>query len=158
MALRSDINGTSAPTAELNGATSAARPRVNGRSTSNSVPASDDDEQRPLSAPNRRNGSMSLETKDDIEHHQQTRPVKPLLLRSKSDYAHRPMDEPEPIEDNIPEWGARHGFEDHYQSEDIISQLANVSCTSYLSLCAGRSVRVYPSFCIMLDRCRTKQP
>ena len=28
-------------------------------------------------------------------------------------------------DEEIPEWGARHGFEDHYQS-DIVSQLANV--------------------------------
>lgn len=127
MALRSDVNGTSAPTNESNGVASTARPRANGRSTSNDAIRSDEDDQRPLSAPGRRNGSIALETRDDIEHHQQTRPAKPLLLRSKSDYAPRPMDEPEPIEDDIPEWGARHGFEDHYQSEDIISQLANVS-------------------------------
>ncbi|GKU00067.1 transcription factor [Fusarium langsethiae] len=125
MALRSDINGTSAPTAESNGVVSATRPRPNGRSTSNDATRSDEDGQRPLSAPGRRNGSIALETRDDIEHHQQARPAKPLLLRSKSDYAPRPMDEPEPIEEDIPDWGARHGFEDHYQSEDIISQLAN---------------------------------
>jgi hypothetical protein len=57
-------------------------------------------------------------------------PVKPLLLRSKSEYGLR-HDEPNNAElsDEEPqvEWGARHGFEDHYQSEDIISQLANVS-------------------------------
>jgi regulator-associated protein of mTOR len=131
MALRSDVNGTSTPTAESNGAALVVRPRPNGRSTSNDAIRSDEDNQRPLSAPNRRNGSIALETRDDIEHHQQTRPVKPLLLRSKSDYAPRPIDEPDPVEDDIPDWGARHGFEDHYQSEDIISQLANVSWTLF---------------------------
>jgi regulator-associated protein of mTOR len=137
MALRSDVNGTTAPTAEPNGAASAARPRMNGRSTSNDATRSDDDDQRPLSAPNRRNGSIALETRDDIEHHQKTRPSKPILLRSKSDYAPRPMEDPEPTEDDIPEWGARHGFEDHYQSEDIISQLANVSFPSQSCQFAG---------------------
>ncbi|ERS99991.1 hypothetical protein HMPREF1624_03361 [Sporothrix schenckii ATCC 58251] len=56
-------------------------------------------------------------------------PAKPPLMRSKSDYAR-----PAPIEDStetlhnsgeLSRWGARHGFEDHYQSEDIISQLAS---------------------------------
>jgi hypothetical protein len=36
-------------------------------------------------------------------------------------------DESNHTDDEHYEWGARHGFEDHYQSEDIISQLANVS-------------------------------
>jgi hypothetical protein len=36
--------------------------------------------------------------------------------------------------------GARHGFEDHYLSEDIIAQLANVSNSSLLIFPAwGRS-------------------
>ncbi|TRX98384.1 hypothetical protein FHL15_000458 [Xylaria flabelliformis] len=60
---------------------------------------------------------------DDGAHGRPQRP-KPPLLRSKSDYAVR-RDEPEPVEDEIYEWGARHGFEDHYQSEDIITQLAS---------------------------------
>ncbi|EEU46932.1 uncharacterized protein NECHADRAFT_103792 [Fusarium vanettenii 77-13-4] len=126
MALRSEFNGTSAPTADSNGVASRAQPVLNGRPAPNQLPRSDDDDddQRPSSAPGRRNGNAVLETRDDIEHHQQQRPSKPLLLRSKSDYA-RPMDEPEIVKDDIPEWGARHGFEDHYQSEDIISDLAN---------------------------------
>ncbi|KAL6361565.1 hypothetical protein LRP88_05035 [Fusarium phalaenopsidis] len=126
MALRSEFNGTSAPTADSNGVASRAQLVLNGRPAPNQLPRSDDDDddQRPSSAPGRRNGNAVLETRDDIEHHQQKRPVKPLLLRSKSDYA-RPIDEPEIVKDDIPEWGARHGFEDHYQSEDIISDLAN---------------------------------
>lgn len=50
-----------------------------------------------------------------------------MLIRSKSDYA-RPQeqDESDLDDDEIPEWGARHGFEDHYQSEHIITQLASV--------------------------------
>jgi hypothetical protein len=62
---------------------------------------------------------------DDSDRDQPARRPKPLLLRSKSDYAVR-HDEPDEEED-FPEFGARHGFEDHYQSEDIISNLIHVS-------------------------------
>lgn len=57
------------------------------------------------------------------------RPRRPasLLHRSQSEYGPRQMQTQESaaVQDAIPEWGARHGFEDHYQSEQI-SQLANV--------------------------------
>jgi hypothetical protein len=58
------------------------------------------------------------------------RPVKPLLLRSKSEHGTRlgESSETEPTEEEQHALGARHGFEDHYQSADIISQLANVGC------------------------------
>lgn len=53
---------------------------------------------------------------------------KPNLLRSKSDHVARTDDQDlDQDDEEIYNWGARHGFEDHYQSEDIISQLANVS-------------------------------
>ena len=84
---------------------------------------------RPTSAPGRKNSShLGDTTRDDMQHERPKRPVKPLLQRSKSDYAqaHRPADDSD-TEDEIREWGARHGFEDHYQSEHIISQLASVS-------------------------------
>lgn len=70
-----------------------------------------------------------------------TRPAKPLLQRSQSEYSPRPgpVEDAEPVDEAIPEWGARHGFEDHYQSEHIISQLANVSC------CPDPSTRLPPS-------------
>ncbi|RKU45478.1 hypothetical protein DL546_008150 [Coniochaeta pulveracea] len=63
--------------------------------------------------------------------------LKPPLLRSQSEYAspHRSPDEDINHEEQETYWGARHGFEDHYQSEDIISQLANVS--SSLGLAVG---------------------
>ena len=51
------------------------------------------------------------------------------LLRSKSDFGLRGED-PESEEDDWDEWGARHGFEDHYASEEYVSQLANVSRSS----------------------------
>lgn len=65
---------------------------------------------------------------------------KPMLLRSKSDYvgmlAHTDSDDdddsqPGSRRKNPYSWGARHGFGDHYESEDIISQLVNVSSTSF---------------------------
>lgn len=126
MATRLTPNGTLAPSGNPNGVVSRPRSLLNGSPTL-SATANDDSDQRPSSAPGRRNGSATLETRDDSHPQGARRPVKPLLLRSKSEYASRPYEEPEATEEEIPEWGARHGFEDHYQSEDIISQLANVS-------------------------------
>lgn len=60
---------------------------------------------------------------------------KPLLHRSKSDYGPRGEDSNSPGEE-IPDWGARHGFEDHYASEEYVSQLANVSRTFSISIAA----------------------
>jgi regulator-associated protein of mTOR len=82
---------------------------------------------RPSSAP-RTNGGAN--TTDEEEDNRLTlRPPKPPLLRSQSEYAspHRNQDDADHTDNEDFEWGARHGFEDHYQSEDIISQLANVS-------------------------------
>lgn len=55
-------------------------------------------------------------------------PAKPPLMRSKSDYARPVEDSTDTLHNSgeLSRWGARHGFEDHYQSEDIISQLASV--------------------------------
>ncbi len=95
----------------------------------------DDHDQRPSSAPGRKNGlSSSVEIRNDIGGQRPQRPNKPMLIRSKSDYA-RPQeqDESEHGDDEIPEWGARHGFEDHYQSEHIITQLASV-CLPFSSM------------------------
>ncbi|KAI9163340.1 Target of rapamycin complex 1 subunit mip1 [Paramyrothecium foliicola] len=73
----------------------------------------------------RRNGIPSSETRDDMHPDKPRRPLKPALQRSKSEYAPRQFEEAAQADEEIPEWGARHGFEDHYQSEHIISQLAN---------------------------------
>lgn len=83
---------------------------------------------RPSSAP-RANGSGENSTTDadDDETGVVIRPPKPPLLRSQSEYASPHRDDAEQTDNEDFEWGARHGFEDHYQSEDIISQLANVS-------------------------------
>lgn len=88
----------------------------------------DDRDGRPSSAPGRKNGlSTSADTSDDLVTQRPQRPNKPMLVRSKSDYA-RPQDheDSDQGDEEIPEWGARHGFEDHYQSEHIITQLASV--------------------------------
>lgn len=52
---------------------------------------------------------------------------KPPLMRSKSDYSRQADDGAESLFESgeLSRWGARHGFEDHYQSEAIISHLAN---------------------------------
>ncbi|KAI2466775.1 raptor N-terminal caspase like domain-containing protein [Annulohypoxylon bovei var. microspora] len=83
-------------------------------------------DRRPLTAPgNKHNISLTI-SHDDSDHDRPSRRVvsKPPLLRSKSEHVVKREDADQPDEE-IYEWGARHGFEDHYQSEDIISQLAN---------------------------------
>ncbi|KAM3458256.1 hypothetical protein MY5147_002415 [Beauveria neobassiana] len=90
----------------------------------------DGHDHRPSTAPGRKNGfSSSVEMGDNLARQRPQRPNKPMLVRSKSDYA-RPQeqDDSEQDDDDIPEWGARHGFEDHYQSEHIITQLATNWC------------------------------
>lgn len=63
--------------------------------------------------------------------------ARPPLLRSKSDVA-RPVENntelSDAIDGEVSRWGARHGFEDHYQSEDIISHLASVSDVAVFDL------------------------
>ncbi|QPG97402.1 hypothetical protein C2857_006263 [Epichloe festucae Fl1] len=84
--------------------------------TANNIP--------PSTVPGRKNGAAAAGVRDDFEHDRPKRPVKPQLQRSKSDYAPRPVEDSD-TEEEFREWGARHGFEDHYQSEHIISQLAS---------------------------------
>lgn len=148
---RPDLNG-SIPSGYANGETSRFRPAPNG-SPDDDAGSNDDGDRRPTSAPGQRNGNVSLETRDDIGPHRPRRPTKPLLQRSKSEFGPRPVEEPEPVEEQIPEWGAKHGFEDHYQSEHIISQLANVSRTSapILASLSGHSLR---SRCLQCFRWR----
>ena len=101
-----------------------------------SDPKSDDSGMRPSTAPGNRNGtgrSLQHSRPGSVASVQSSpRPrAKPHLLRSKSEHVVR-TDERDLDQDNeeIYNWGARHGFEDHYQSEDIISQLASVSVLS----------------------------
>jgi hypothetical protein len=76
-------------------------------------------------------GSVSGGESDDDDESISNRlvPTKPPMLRSKSDYAKRMNDGESAGGERFPwdTWGARHGFEGHYQSEEMMSQLANVS-------------------------------
>lgn len=132
---RPDLNG-SASSGHANGDMSRFRPAANGGPDDDVASNDDDDDRRPTSAPGQRNGNGTLATRDDIGSERPRRPTKPMLQRSKSEFGprHQPVEDPEPAEEQIPEWGARHGFEDHYQSEHIISQLANVGCICTPSL------------------------
>lgn len=52
---------------------------------------------------------------------------KPPLLRSRSEHGLRLQESDDVEEDPIDDHGPRHGFEDHYESQEFVSQLANVS-------------------------------
>lgn len=102
------------------------------------------------SAPNSRRGSLPGRPNSapyggdgaaDSSQDESNRPVKAakkrpksLLQRAQSDFG--PRGEESPTEEEIPDWGARHGFDMHY-AEEFVSQLANVSCF----------VLVLPLFC-----------
>ena len=88
---------------------------------------------------NRRRGSLQArpasapkpESSPDESEVDKTRPwPKPFLHRSKSDFGPR-GDERDSKEEELQDWGARHGFESHYASEEYVSQLANVSCSFF---------------------------
>ncbi|KAK4219049.1 WD repeat-containing protein mip1 [Rhypophila decipiens] len=103
------------------------RLNLNGRRQSDTAAS-----HRPSSAPGNKqnlpeshlNGGASDDDEDDAP---QLRPAKPRLLRSKSEHGgiRNGSETNEQHDDDYLEWGARHGFEDHYQSEDYISALAN---------------------------------
>ncbi|KAI0188031.1 WD repeat domain-containing protein mip1 [Xylaria flabelliformis] len=117
----------SMPAAEFDGSHAVQPLKKRGTEPINSRPESaadsSDSDLRVAERPSDQKKLSIITSHDDGAHGRPQRP-KPPLLRSKSDYAVR-RDEPEPVEDEIYEWGARHGFEDHYQSEDIITQLAS---------------------------------
>lgn len=87
---------------------------------------------RPSSAPgddnNKPNGAHASEPPQAPD-----RPRKPPLMRSKSDHPSRALHVDTSTDSSNDEqtiaaaedFGTRHGFDGHYQSEDIISQLAN---------------------------------
>lgn len=131
MASRSDPNSSNALTLYTNGETSRFKTTANGNHDYDAYSNGSDD-RRPSSAPGRKNGLASTEARDDMGHDKPRRPVKPSLQRSRSEYAPRPIQIETNIETEIPQWGARHGFEDHYQSEHIITQLASV-CFAFSS-------------------------
>jgi len=126
------IEAQAVPGTELPSKLAAAKvpPATNGRRLPESpVPPSD----RPSSAPGNEQNQISsfsnrTASEDDEQDSVPARPAKPPLMRSQSEHGLRhDHDEVDRIDEEYYEWGARHGFEDHYQSEDIISQLANVS-------------------------------
>lgn len=82
---------------------------------------------RPSSSP-----GPEYSSQDESERDRRRRRPKPLLQRSKSDYGPRGEDRNSPAEEEAQDWGARHGFDDHYASEEYVSQLANVSHTCFL--------------------------
>jgi regulator-associated protein of mTOR len=77
---------------------------------------------RPTSSP-----GPDYSSQDESERDRLRRRPKPLLKRSKSDYGPRGEDRTSTAEEEPQDWGARHGFDDHYASEEYVSQLANVS-------------------------------
>jgi len=89
--------------------------------------------ERPTSAPGGRlANSISTNLKDytneDSDMELARRRPKSLMQRSKSDFGPRSDDSDAQNHDSDNhDWGARHGFEDHYASEEYVSQLANVS-------------------------------
>lgn len=79
---------------------------------------------RPSSSP-----APEYSSQDESERVRRRRRPKPLLQRSKSDFGPRGEDRNSTAEEEAQDWGARHGFDDHYASEEYVSQLANVSYT-----------------------------
>jgi hypothetical protein len=61
------------------------------------------------------------------------------LLRSKSEHHPRYEEADEEVEEEYHDLGARHGFEDHYLSEDVIAHLANVSSAFVTMVTSGQS-------------------
>ncbi|KAL2169723.1 hypothetical protein VTG60DRAFT_5776 [Thermothelomyces hinnuleus] len=121
-----NMNGASSAQAPAHAPARPGHPLANDRRVTSPTPAST---QRPSSSPGdnqvvvpgNRADSGPVEGNRSVA----TRPTKPPLLRSKSE--HRPgFDEADDnVEEEYYDLGARHGFEDHYLSEDIIAQLAN---------------------------------
>lgn len=103
----------------------------------------DDDaaERRPFTAPgNKHQLTIRTSSFDDSDRDQPARRPKPPLMRSKSEHMMRNFDDSDQDDEELHDWSARHGFEDHYQSEDIISQLANVSHPKQFSSLLGKVV------------------
>ncbi|KAF9879393.1 WD repeat domain-containing protein mip1 [Colletotrichum karsti] len=89
----------------------------------------DSSARRPSSAPgNKQIPTIGFPAGEQSDSDRPKRPtVKPLLMRSKSEYGGgRPApEEVDHSDDDIPHWGARHGFEEYHESPDVIAALAN---------------------------------
>ena len=135
--------------------------RLNLNSRRQSDTAATSSSHRPSSAPGSNhiladshvNGGAS----DDEGDSAPLRLQKPPLLRSKSERVLRHEDDSQP-DAEFYDWGARHGFEDHYQSEDYISALANVSiqCNVQSSTWPGMSPSNQVSLCQPANADRSK--
>jgi regulator-associated protein of mTOR len=92
------------------------------------------DQNRPTSAPGGKvtstdNLNPRDSTNEDSDKELARRRPQVFLYRSRSDFGPRGDDSDSQRHDgDNKDWGARHGFEDHYASEEYVSQLANVSC------------------------------
>lgn len=75
-------------------------------------------------------GLTADSSQDDSEPDRIARRPNSLLRRSRSDFGPRGEEEADAdAEDDIQDWGERHGFGTNYASEEYVSQLANVSRT-----------------------------
>lgn len=113
--------------------------------TENGLPRrnSTSNHKRPSSAPGDDNKPNGTNGADQRPSAAAGRPAKPPLMRSRSEH---PSLQPRPLrldtsaeslaDDQtiaaVEDFGTRHGFDGHYQSEDIISQLANVGASLLL--------------------------
>lgn len=119
---------------------------------------------RPSSAPgSKQNLVVAFANGSNTEQERGNQPAKPPLLRSKSEHGLRSEDTeiPELADEEHYEWGARHGFEDHYQSEHIISQLANVGAPEILCfplLCFHPCFCFHPSVLLLSVPSRSPPP
>lgn len=98
---------------------------------------------RPSSAPGDNQNETRPPSTNGLDQRAQptNRPSKPPLLRTRSDHPSRLLDngadssnDEQTIVAPAEDFGSRHGFDGHYQSEDIISQLANVGALFLLNL------------------------
>jgi regulator-associated protein of mTOR len=98
---------------------------VNGNASDSDRRASVRD--RGTSLQNRPSTTQTLESSPDESEVDRTKSrPKPPLRRAKSDFGPR-GEERDSQDDEEIHYGAKHGFEDHYASEEYVSQLANVS-------------------------------
>ncbi|QSZ32236.1 hypothetical protein DSL72_001810 [Monilinia vaccinii-corymbosi] len=88
---------------------------------------------------------------DNSEPDRRRRRPTALLQRSKSDYGLRGEDTDANMEDDdVQDWGERHGFGTNYASEEYVSQLANEQCPDYASEIREFALAVSessPAFC-----------
>ncbi|KAK5994973.1 Target of rapamycin complex 1 subunit mip1 [Cladobotryum mycophilum] len=107
MTQRSGANGSLASAATINGGETSRFKAQAGSLSDRDSQLNGVNDKRPSSAPGRRNGLAATETRDDhdVEQERPKRPIKPSLQRSKSDYAPRQVEDSDPEDEGIREWG-----------------------------------------------------